>query len=199
MTNKVDVNLAAVILAAGESRRFDGIKQLADIGGISLINRVIAQYPQANISDVWVVLGASADVIAVQLPDGVRIIKTAQWQQGMGASLAYAITTLAKANYTHVFIGLGDLVALNSDDINAYIKRSEQYPQHIIATEYSHGAGVPAIFPQADFADLMALQGDKGAKSLLQQNSHRVKLLECDNARVDIDTQQQWQHWLQQS
>ena len=57
----------------------------------------------------------------------------------------------------------------------------------IVASAYASGHGVPAVFPRATFADLRALRGDKGARSIIEGERCPVVDVEFAGGEVDID------------
>ena len=59
--------MKAVILAAGKSTRFNGIKQLAEIGERALINHVTNQAIDSDLDEIMVVLGYEKNEIKKSL------------------------------------------------------------------------------------------------------------------------------------
>ncbi|WP_289028676.1 nucleotidyltransferase family protein [uncultured Paraglaciecola sp.] len=182
-----------LLLAAGKSRRFNGIKQLADINGQVMVCHCLSAYQQdgkwlEDIAFGTVILGANAKAVAKVLPITVNAYIAQSWEQGMGHSLAESIGVLSRST-THVLVGLADQIAIRSLAIKALLEASKQHPQKIIAAEYQDKAGVPAIFPKAFFSQLSKLQGDKGARDILQNNNGNVIKVTMSEAVIDIDTQ----------
>ena len=64
------MRLAALILAAGRSRRFgDGNKLLATLGGQPVVRRTVAAVRGAGLQDIIAVTGPDGDAIAHVLAD----------------------------------------------------------------------------------------------------------------------------------
>lgn len=178
-----------LLLAAGKSNRFDGIKQLADINGKAMICHCLsAYYPNESIANSTVVLGANAVVVSEVLPNSVNAYIAPSWELGMGHSLAESIGVLSGTT-THVLVGLADQIKITSLAIDGLLEFSKQYPQKIIAAQYQNKVGVPAVFPREFFFQLSELQGDKGARDILQNNPDRVMKVAMPEAAIDIDTQ----------
>jgi len=55
-----------------------------------------------------------------------------------------------------------------------------------VGSRYDGSIGVPAIFPRAHFDRLYALEGDRGAKSLLRGD---VVAIDWPDGAVDVDTE----------
>lgn len=181
-----------IILAAGQSKRFGGIKQLTDIHGQPMICHCLSQYRQAEkwiagIANGYVVLGANAELINEVLPNNVTRYVANSWQLGMGHTLGESMH-LITSETTHVLIALADQVALTQNLIIKMLQELNKYPQHIIAAKYEGIVGAPTIFPKQYFFQLSQLKGDKGAKTLLQQYSQQIIGLTMPEAALDIDT-----------
>lgn len=183
-----------ILLAAGQSKRFGGIKQLTDIHGQAMICHCLSQYRQGTnwldgIHSGFIALGANADLITEVLPKTIKQHVIQSWQQGMGHTLAQSMKFIAK-DTSHVFIGLADQVLISQAIIERMLGQIEQYPQHIIAANYANKLGAPAIFPQPYFSQLAQLSGDRGAQGLLMKNLDNVISMPIPQADLDIDTRQ---------
>ena len=186
--------LEVVILAAGKSQRFGGIKQLAMVNDRSMLEHCIAQYfcddkLLAGIAKMTVVLGANEARIRQTNLHKVNLFSSPNWQSGMGASLADFVKQLPQST-SHLLVGLADQIALRPADLTALLRSSEQFPDAIVCAQYADVRGVPAIFPRYYFAELAQLDGDKGARKLLILHAANLRIVDMPNAVLDIDTQQ---------
>ncbi len=200
MSEAESQNILAVILAAGESRRFGSPKQLAPWFGQPLLQHVIDTTLQVY-SDIWLMLGAKQDVICEALSlDAVRVIKEQEWANGMGRVIARAARLLREelssqeCGYDGVLFLLGDQPLLTRQDLLCLQGNINKHPDKIVCAEYIEEggrkeAGVPVYFPCAYLAQLerLALQGrPEGAKALIQCNEHIS--ISFDERLRDIDT-----------
>ena len=183
MTPRTDIpkpKLATLLLAAGESARFGGRKQLADINGKPMIEHALDALSGMPKSDTFVVLGAYGD--------GVTIIINDKWATGMGSSIACGMTKIAtNGGYDGVLIALCDQVNLTGDDYTRLITAFDG--KQIVATRHQDGLGVPAIFPKSVFDDLQSLAGPVGARKIIDRHGDKVMAVSLANAALDIDTQ----------
>ncbi|MEP1446792.1 MAG: nucleotidyltransferase family protein [Paraglaciecola sp.] len=189
------MKIELILLAAGESKRFSGIKQLADIYGQPMICHCLSQYRQngswiPDISDGHVLLGANASVITEALPKSINKQEITTWKRGMGHTLAQGISLLA-TDTTHVLVGLADQVLVTRPMILGLLAKSKLFPKNIVAAKYAGNLGAPCIFPQDFFYQLSELSGEKGAKSILRQNKDKIVSVDIPEAALDIDTQQE--------
>lgn len=184
--------IQALLLAAGESKRFNDTKQLAEIGGKPMIINTLEMLMQTQLESVAVVLGANAQAIQKaltknELNNHITSILTPNWQQGMGASIAAGVKSIDET-FTHVFIGLADQVAISAKQCNLMLMNSQENPDKIIAAFYNDKLGAPAIFPRAYFAELKKLQNDQGARDIMRANTANIVGIPMPEAAKDIDT-----------
>lgn len=86
------MKIAAVILAAGRSSRFeDGHKLLAEIDGVPIVRRVALALAQSRVDDIILVTGANADdVLAAAAPGRWRSVVNPNATEGLSSSLSSA-------------------------------------------------------------------------------------------------------------
>ena len=181
-------------MAAGESKRFNGIKQLAMVNGQTLLNRAIAQCQQAELNGFSVALGANFHQIYPSLATKLQSHKLTRWQQGMGSSLS-EIVSLAPASATHILVVLADQIAISHITLNTLIEAAKKSANKIVCAKYEAVHGVPAIFPKTYFAELIGLSGERGARALLHKYAGESVAVALPEAATDIDTQADLQRW----
>ena len=180
------MRLAALLLAAGEGRRFGGCKQLAELDEKPLIRHALdALLPLFNDS-LYVVLGAHRDRVRAVIEPPAKIVEHAQWQAGMGSSIACGIGAIENIDAVDgLLIALADQPRITQAD---YHRLSQSFEgDRIVATEYNGQPGAPAIFPQFRFEDLAALEGDRGARQLLRDPNTETQLVIIASAGFDVD------------
>jgi CTP:molybdopterin cytidylyltransferase MocA len=186
--------LHAVVLAAGASRRFGAAKQLLPVAGAPLLIHVARRAAVLTGDALVVVLGARAAEIEAQLPTcpGRRLLNPA-WEEGIGSSVRMGVGALP-GDCTAVLVMLADQAAVSVADLTRLAEAWRASPERIAAAAYGEtpaGAahtGVPAIFPRAWFAELLALTGDTGARALLARHGQTVQAVPMASAAFDIDT-----------
>ena len=192
--------IAGVMLAAGNSRRFKGIKQLAMLQGKPMISHVTGQFAvhgelMPQLQSLTVILGSEAGRIRPLLPDYVHSKVCDNWQEGMGASLAFAARHV-KQDVSHLLVVLADQVDITQAQITKLLQYSYLAPDKIIVANSQHIKGPPVIFPRRFFASLAKLEGDRGARTLLKTHCQQVLCVDLPQAQNDIDTRADLQHWL---
>ena len=177
-------NLAVIILAAGKSSRLKGkTKQLLKYQDESLIKIAVKKALKIS-SDVFVVLGHEKELCMKELKDfNINIVINENYHQGMGTSISKAIKYTQ--DFENSMIMLCDQPFIPTSHYQEL--KSSLVFEVIIASKYNNNSLVPAIFPKKYYEELLKLNEDKGAKSLLNKHSHITLELSSEMA-IDIDT-----------
>jgi CTP:molybdopterin cytidylyltransferase MocA len=186
--------VAAIVLAAGASRRLGQPKQLLMLGGETLLARAIRLAAEAGATPVIAVLGAHHDRILAavsfnKLRNAIPIVNSA-WEQGIATSIHAALNSLEHcAPQASGALILGcDQPRLTGEHLRAMLDSFAAQSAHsIVASAYAGILGIPAVFPRAAFSNLLTLRGDKGARSLLMQPPCPLVALPLPGGEVDID------------
>lgn len=177
-----------LVLAAGAATRFGSPKQLARLGGESLLLRAVTRATEVAGHAVTVVLGAHAARIAPMLRHSpASVVVNRQWEEGLGSSVRTGVASLAGSTPA-VLITLADQVAVTGFDLKRLIAAWNQQPDWIVAASYCAQVGVPAIFPASCFGALTELRGDVGARQVLHRLADRCVRVPMPNAALDVDT-----------
>lgn len=176
------MGVAAVVLAAGASKRLGEPKQLVMLGGGTLLERAVRVAREAGCSPVVVVVGAEyVQVLANSvLGDAVPVIND-KWEEGMASSIRLGVRTLefVAKNAEGVLLMTCDQPAITVKHLSRLMVRAE-----VKASRYAGKNGVPAFFPKKYFDSLMELKGDAGARELLTEARYE----ELENGELDVDT-----------
>lgn len=193
MTGKTPV--AAIILAAGASSRMGKPKQLLTIGGQSLIQKSVETALQAQCYPI-VVLGAHADIIQPDIQDKpITTVINEQWQEGMGSSIRTGILKLMQVlpEVEAAIVMLCDQPLITPNLLLQLKETHHISGKPIVASQYKNVLGVPALFHHRFFDVLLNLQGDMGARKLIQQHISQVIAVSFKEGSVDLDTPQDYE------
>lgn len=192
-----------VILAAGSSSRMgDQIKQLLLLDGKPLLTHTIERAKKLESNRIVVVLGAYAEEIQLATMDSqVDFVINPNWKEGMGSSLAKAIRTVEsdKADAPDaVLVLLADQPLIVQDDecLRSLIAKWQTNPDKICASDYGSKLGVPCIFPNRYFAQLSQINGDAGARELLNDQRENILSIPIGYLARDIDTLEDYEQVL---
>ena len=187
------MKIAAVILAAGRSSRFeDGHKLLAEIDGVPIVRRVALALAQSRVDDIILVTGANADdVLAAAAPGRWRSVVNPNATEGLSSSLSLGIQSL-DATADGALVALADMPGISTKLVDALLAAFTQGAGNSIVFPVASDSrrGHPVIWPRALFPALKNLSGDTGGKSLLAGHCELWRPVACDDAGAfaDIDT-----------
>jgi molybdenum cofactor cytidylyltransferase len=184
------MSVAAIVLAAGASRRLGQPKQLLMLKGETLLEHALRVAKEAGATPVVVVLGARHDAIraAVQF-EGAVVLVNEDWEKGLATSIHAGLRAVEMGANLDAVLLLGcDQPRLSADHLRSMIARFEgEFAPTIIASLYGEVNGVPAIFPREAFPALRALDGDRGARGVILRPPCAVIALPFEGGEVDID------------
>lgn len=182
-------SVAALVLAAGYSRRFGADKRRLQLGdGRSLLNASLA-LPCSMLEEIWLVLRPDESIAELGLPVSIKLVQHPLTAQGMGHSLAAgAERLLADSDAEAVAIFLADMPAIRRDSLETLFAHASA--NAIVLPSYQGKRGHPVLFGRAFWPQLATLSGDAGAKPVLQQQPEAVRIVELNDPGVlqDIDT-----------
>jgi molybdenum cofactor cytidylyltransferase len=190
------MKIAILILAAGESKRMNGIKQLLPWKNTTLLGNAIEQAIQSKGNAVYVVLGANVDQIAPTIAHyNIQSMDNKNWKNGLGNSIACGVNFLKEnqLRYDAILITLADQPLITAADYNSLIDKYAQKEAKIIASEINNTPSVPAIFDVVYFEKLAQLNEDKGAKEILLAAQKEVYILRSKTNLIDLDTQRAYE------
>ena len=184
MTLRID----AVILAAGESTRTgDQNKLLLEFENKALAAHAVDAALGSLTQEVHVITGYQYDRLTATLGNRpVNFIHNENYRTGIGSSIRCAIKNLS-ADVDGVVLCLADMPWIRANHLDALIGG---FTGHSVCAFYFESQrGHPILFPKLWFTHLMTLQGDNGARFLLQEATDTVTTVTASNDAIlrDID------------
>lgn len=185
---------AAIILAAGLSRRMGRPKLLLEVEGRPIIRHAVERVISAGIRQVLVVAPPEHEALARAL-DGleVRFAVNPIPEAGQGSSVSVGVRALA-AGTTAVLIALGDQPGVPAEVIPALLEALKTSGKSIAAPRYADGLGNPVLFAASVFPELLVLPGDRGARAVVEQDPSRLAQVDIGSPMPrDIDTPEDYE------
>ncbi len=186
------MSVAAIVLAAGGSRRLGRPKQVEPWGDTTLLGHVLERTREFGIDEIWVVLGHELDVVldSVESED-IYIIENLEWEEGIASSLRVgldALTRLSKCD--SALIVIGDQPAVSVDVVSELLRSHAKEGRPVTLPKYRYTWGNPVVVDRSLWPRLMSLEGDEGAKRLWQAHPDWVnEVWFADQVPRDVDTE----------
>ncbi len=183
---------AAIILAAGSSRRMGSAnKLLMPYRGAPLVTHAVRAALASKADPVIVVTGHQREEIKSALSDmNVQFVNADAHPEGMSRSLHAGIAALP-SEIDGAIIMLGDMPLVQSATVNRLIEAFDPWADASICIPVHDGKrGNPILLAREFFSQIMALEGDTGARGLLADHSDQIVEVAVDDAGVlrDFDT-----------
>lgn len=181
----------AIVLAAGRSSRMGGPnKLLASFDGKPLIRRTVNQAAASKAAGVFAVAGHQQSRIEEALKgSGASVVANPDFADGLSASLKAGIAHLP-ANAAGALIVLGDMPGVTAAHLDQMIAAFQRTGNSAIVRATHNGKrGNPVLLPRNLFSAVAQLQGDTGARHLIESEGGEVIDVELgEAASVDVDT-----------
>jgi molybdenum cofactor cytidylyltransferase len=148
--------VAAVVLAAGSSRRMGQNKLLLRMEGETLVARVARRAAAAGLNPVIVVLGHEAERVRLAL-EGVacRTVVNDGHARGQASSFRAGIAALPEATRAAVVL-LADMPRVTVEMIAALVARYREAPAPLVISEYEGVAAPPTLYDRSLFSDILS-------------------------------------------
>jgi molybdenum cofactor cytidylyltransferase len=188
-------DVAAVILAAGEARRFRHLpnetKLTAELKGKPLVRHVAEAALASRARPVLLVTGHAQEEVLAAL-DGLLLEQVHNTEPGSGLSVSLKLGIAALPQHVRgAVILLGDMPQVTAGLIDRLIETFESVPVGPPAVVPVRGGrrGNPALIGRGLFEAVKTLDGDKGARDLMAARVGIVELPVDDSAiEIDVDT-----------
>ena len=181
--------VAAVILAAGESRRSgDANKLLFEAGGAPLVRRAAGAALASRAAEVITVTGYEADLIISALAGlDLRVVHNPDYHDGLSTSLKAGISAVPEGR-TGALVLLADMPRISANIIDLLIGRFEDGSEtDICAPVFERRRGHPVLWPRRFFPQLLGVSGDTGGRDLLKMNADEISAVKVDTADIHFD------------
>ena len=184
--------VAAIVLAAGRSRRMAGTnKLLQGCRGKPLVTWAVTAALSSNAHPVIVVLGHQAPMVRAALPAGPAVvIENPCFAEGMSTSLRIALAAVPAAVPACVVL-LADMPDVTASHVNTLIAAYVADPNADAWVPTWRGRrGNPVLLTRRLFADVTAVGGDKGARAVFDRPDFVVRRVEMSDDAIlrDVDT-----------
>ena len=188
--------VSAIVLASGFSRRFNSNKLLLPLGNETVIGMSVRHIMEAGVSKIAVVIPGDESMLELALPENVDKIYNHDRIEGIASSIRAGVNRYIESDDA-ILIMNGDQPLLPPSIIRQLIDLYACNDRKIAACSIDGNPVNPAIFPHMYLADLMALNGDRGAKSLILSNMENVVTVDVDPVLLnDVDTSEDYENVL---
>jgi len=183
--------IGLILLAAGASCRMEKFpKQLLEFRGKTLLRNAAETALASKCRPVCVVLGATIEKLQTEIADlPIEITFNQNWENGLSSSLQAGLQKVLELEpeITAVCVMLADQPLITSTIINSLADVFERDKNPLVVCQYAETIGVPVILARVLFGEIRRLNGDAGAKKIIQKHIASAAKLPVPEAALDID------------
>lgn len=180
-----------VLLAAGQSRRMaPHNKLLVDFGGMPLVRRTAKRVLASKTAGSVAVVGHEAEAVRVALAGlSFRMTENPDFATGLASSLKVGMRSVPPSA-DGVLVVLSDMPGITTEDINRLIDAFiSAEGRAVVRATHNGKRGNPVILPRALFPEIEQLEGDTGARQIIENSPLEVIDIELGQAAsLDVDT-----------
>ena len=176
--------ISAILLAAGQSKRMgDENKLVKNFQGIPLIKHSVRNILASFIGELIIVLGHQKEIIEklIDKNEKIKFVFNQDFESGMATSIKTGLNHLSEETEAF-FICLGDMPMVNKDIFNRLIKSKNN--REIIVPTYKNEQGNPILFSKSMKKKIMTIEGDVGAKKILELNKDKILNIETNDQSI---------------
>jgi molybdenum cofactor cytidylyltransferase len=194
---KPNATIAAIILAAGGSRRMGVPKPLLLFNGTTFLRHLIDLYQSSSVQKIVVVLGARAHDVNEQLQGlDVIVALNQDYARGQLSSIILGVQAGEDLGADGVIIHPVDHPLINTSLVDALVSRFVVKGSPIIIPICRGKRGHPVLFSRALFDELKNAPQEIGARAVVRLHHADVDEIETDEegVLVNIDTLEDYRH-----
>jgi molybdenum cofactor cytidylyltransferase len=181
--------IAAIILAAGQSKRMGQNKMLLPFGRSTVIESIVTEVTACNLSEVVVVTGHEHEEIAALLANNpVRCVFNSDYDRSeMIVSIQAGLRALSEKIQAALIV-LGDQPRIQRDMVQRIV--AAYAPHALIIPSFQNRRAHPILVDRSLWADVLALPSTATLRDFVRSRADRIRYVEVDSDSVlhDMDT-----------
>jgi len=174
----MSLDVAAIVLAAGESSRMGRSKPLLPLDGETFLTHLLSQIKASRVTRTTVVLGYRPEVVLDALPQIQPFaVVNPNYELGQLSSLHVGLETVGEVGAVVMF--LADHPFISTQIIDSLVEAYEQTGRPIVLPTHGGRRGHPTLFGRAVVEELKEAPLDQGARVIVR--AHASEILEIAN------------------
>jgi molybdenum cofactor cytidylyltransferase len=197
-------DVAAIVLAAGLSRRMGRPKMFLPWGKTTVIQKVVQELEYVGLPRILVVAGGYHKEMELAL-EGSRaelIINPEYAKTEMLVSFQTGLRYLLKDNtldnrkVNAALVVLGDQPQIEAQVIQSILSVYTRTGKEIIVPSFQNRRGHPWLVSRALWLDILSMPADQSLRTFLNRNNGTIHYIECNCPSIlkDLDTLQDWEN-----
>ncbi|MCI9303260.1 nucleotidyltransferase family protein [Clostridium sp.] len=178
-----------ILLAAGNSKRFNGNKLLAIYKNKSMYMYIVEKVLNLKINKI-ICVTQYEEIKNSLLNTNIDVVINTKSDLGISNSIKLGINF--DKNVDGYMFMVCDQPFISVKTLNLVIDNFVSGDKGIVCVGCGNNKGNPVIFSKKYINELLSLEGDNGGKKVINNNLNDLKIVKIDNEieLVDIDTQE---------
>jgi molybdenum cofactor cytidylyltransferase len=194
--------VAILILAAGASSRMGQSKQLLPVNGEPLLKRITRAASSVKEGNVFVVLGSEEMAHRKVIGDiPVETIVAPNWMEGIGGTLKTGLRHIihSRPSIEALIVLVCDQPYVSGEYLEKLIDAYRSTNSTIVVSRYANTVGVPVLFSNAHFDELLKLENKQRGKEVIEKNSKFVTQIDFPEGAIDLDTREDYDQFIKKN
>jgi molybdenum cofactor cytidylyltransferase len=182
--------IAALILAAGQSKRMGQPKMSLPWGETTVLEQVIATFKAAGVEDILVATGGAREQVEALVRDSARTIFNPNYAESeMLSSVQVGLAGL-KPETEAVLIGLGDQPQVQERSVRLVLDEYHKSRTSIVVPSFQMRRGHPWLVSRSHWDEILGMQSPTSLRDFLNSHQDEIYYVEFDNDSIlqDMDT-----------
>lgn len=179
--------VAAILLAAGRSRRMGAFKPLLSFGDKTVIETCVENLRAGGVGEIVVVIGHRADEVRARLRhSGVGFALNDAAGSEMGVSIARGVEKISGGART-LLVALGDQPAIPPGVIRRLLAERKRAGAGLVVPQWQNRGGHPVLIDLEYRDGLLHLDPQRGLRALFETHREDVRRVSVDSPYVARD------------
>ncbi len=190
---------AAVILAAGESKRMGRPKLLLPWGQETVIGKIVRTLGEAGVEEIIVVTGGAGPQVEEALRgSAARCLRNPNFAAGEMLSSCQAGLQALSAQAGAALIVLGDQPQIETGVVKSLLERLEMDRPELLVPSYQMRRGHPWVVARKLWPEILALRSPATLRDFLIQHADQITYLQVESTSIlqDLDTPADYERYL---
>ena len=189
--------VAAVVLAGGESRRMGVPKMTLPWGERTVVSQVVSVVRAAGVGEIIVVTGGLAASVRDALAgEAVTLVHNAQYKDGeMLSSVRCGLSAAVHGQAEAALIVLGDQPQIQVDVVRHLLRRWQETDAEIVMPSYQMRRGHPWLLTRSLWQEVLSLKAGETLRDFLNVHQGDIvyQVVENDSILQDLDTPESYE------
>jgi len=182
--------IAALILAAGQSKRMGQPKMLLPWGKTTVLETVIATFKAAGVDDILVVTGGNRERVETLVKDPARTIFNRHYDAGEMLSSVQAGLAGLNPDTEAVMIGLGDQPQVQERSVQAVLSEYRRSGASLVVPSFQMRRGHPWLVARMHWDEIRQMRAPDSLRDFLKRHADEIQYVALDSSTIlqDLDT-----------